>query len=291
MNKNIARSLIIAVLLVGVGQLGVYICRNQPSAYYTTSLNTSIENDGPVEASSNRVDGEAPTPIDVGIANPANTYEKQSDKGKEADKSSEKPAEKTVSPDSKPQSPVNNSPAVAESTVGTSRSRSVQTSSNYSLLSKNKGVYGQFAYRNTSGGRIEIDPQWVKDNIVTITLPGLNRQVKVNKAAQDKFIKAFTYIKNGSANINGKTVPLLSLIKSMDGTFVPRHVNWSTANGLSNHSWGIAIDINASDHYRYVNPYSEPNDPNLILWEKAFRPAGFSWGNSYRDSMHFELDS
>ena len=117
MNKNIARSLIIAVLLVGVGQLGVYICRNQPSAYYTTSLNTSIENDGPVEASSNRVDGEAPTPIDVGIANPANTYEKQSDKGKEADKSSEKPAEKTVSPDSKPQSPVNNSPAVAESTV------------------------------------------------------------------------------------------------------------------------------------------------------------------------------
>ncbi|MEN6461114.1 MAG: M15 family metallopeptidase, partial [Syntrophomonas sp.] len=106
---------------------------------------------------------------------------------------------------------------------------------------------------------------------------------------KDNFIQAFTYIKNGTATINGRQVSLLSLVKTMDGTFVTRHVNWNPARGLSNHSWGTAIDINADSHFRYVDPGSEPYDPNLILWEKAFKPAGFSWGNSYSDSMHFEL--
>lgn len=159
----------------------------------------------------------------------------------------------------------------------------------YNKLSPSKGIYGQFRYREIGGGRIEIDPQWVAQNLVTITLPGLDRQVQVNRAAKDKFLKAFTYIKNGTATINGKQVPLLSLIKSMDGTFVSRHVNWNPANGLSNHSWGTAIDINASNHFIYVDPLLNPNDPNLILWEKAFKPAGFSWGNSYSDAMHYEL--
>ncbi|NLG32427.1 MAG: M15 family metallopeptidase, partial [Syntrophomonadaceae bacterium] len=79
------------------------------------------------------------------------------------------------------------------------------------------------------------------------------------------------------------------LIESIDGTFVTRHVNWNSSKGLSNHSWGIAIDINAKSHFGYVDPQKNPNDPNLILWQKAFKPAGFSWGNSYHDSMHFEV--
>lgn len=161
--------------------------------------------------------------------------------------------------------------------------------SSYPKLSKVNGYFGQFRYRDTYGGRIEIDPQWVKENIVTITLPGVNRQVQVHKDAAPAFIKAFTYIQNGTAVINGKTVPLLSLVKTIDGTWVPRHIGWNINRNLSNHSWGTAIDINASDHYRYVNPAKEPYDPNYILWEKAFKPAGFSWGNSYGDAMHYEL--
>ncbi|MGE5389522.1 MAG: M15 family metallopeptidase [Deltaproteobacteria bacterium] len=159
----------------------------------------------------------------------------------------------------------------------------------YPGLSKDMGIYGQFNYRDTSGGRIEIDPQWVAANIVTIVLPGLNRAVEVNREAADKFLIAFNYIKNGTAVVNGREVSLLSLIKTMDGTFVSRHVNWNPTRGLSNHSWGIAIDINAADHFCHIDPASQPDDPNLILWEKAFKPAGFSWGNSYSDSMHFEL--
>lgn len=144
----------------------------------------------------------------------------------------------------------------------------------YPKSSKVNGIFGQFHYRESGGGRIEVDPQWVADNIITITLPGLNRKVQVHKLAADNFIMAFDYIKNGTAEINGKQVSLLSLIETMDGTYVTRHVNWNPDKGLSNHSWGTAIDINARDHFRYVDSAS---DPNLILWEKAFKPAGFSW--------------
>ncbi len=170
-------------------------------------------------------------------------------------------------------------------------SRSVEASDTYKYprLSNINGSLGQFRYRDTSGGRIEIDPKWVEANIVTITLPGLNKKVQVHKDAADNFIQAFTYIKNGTAVVNGKQFPLLSLIKTMDGTWVPRHVNWNASRGLSNHSWGTAIDINANGHFRYVDPQQEPNNPNLILWEKAFKPAGFSWGNSYSDAMHYEI--
>jgi hypothetical protein len=161
--------------------------------------------------------------------------------------------------------------------------------SKYPLLSKVNGSFGQFRYKNLSDGRIEVDPQWVAANIVTITLPGLNRQVQVHKEAADNFITAFNYIKNGTAVVNGKEVSLLSLIKTMDGTYVTRHVYWDPSRGLSNHSWGTAIDINATGHFGYVDPEKDPDDPNLILWEKAFKPAGFSWGNRYSDSMHYEL--
>ncbi len=186
---------------------------------------------------------------------------------------------------------VNVETAAAENNLNNTAavSRGIKPDNNYPKLSPVRGIFGQFYYRDTYGGRIEIDPGWVAENIVTIKLPGLNTQVQVHKAAQDYFIKAFEYIANGTAMVNGKEIPLLNLIHTMDGTFVTRHVNWNSSKGLSNHSWGIAIDINASDHFRYIDPSLEPHDPNLILWEKAFKPAGFSWGNSYADSMHYEL--
>jgi len=147
--------------------------------------------------------------------------------------------------------------------------------SSYPRLSQYNGSFGQFYYRDTGGGAIEIDPRWIAENIVTIKLPGINRYVQVHKNAKDNFIQAFKYIENGTATINGRRVPLLSLVETIDGTFVSRHVNWNPSEGLSNHSWGTAIDINADDHYRYVNPNWEPDDPNYILWVKAFEPAGF----------------
>ncbi|MCK9313650.1 MAG: M15 family metallopeptidase [Methanocorpusculum sp.] len=187
-------------------------------------------------------------------------------------------------------SPATNKVSTPTKTVPTpSRGVNYTNKSKYPRLSKINGSFGQFYYRDTGGGTIEIDPRWIAENIVTIKLPGINRYVQVHKNAKDNFIQAFTYIKNGTTVINGRRVPLLSLVETIDGTFVSRHVNWNPSKGLSNHSWGTAIDINADNHFRYVNPNWEPDDPNYILWVKAFRPAGFSWGNSYSDSMHYEL--
>lgn len=212
-------------------------------------------------------------------------------------KSDEKTVTLTVKDDLKMVSQVSNTTppankiASAPTTTVSTPSRGVNSTdkSKYPRVSKVNGAFGQFHYRDTSGGRIEIDPRWVAENIVTIKLPGINRYVQVHKDAKDNFIQAFKYIENGTATINGKQVPLLSLVKTMDGTFVSRHVNWNPSRGLSNHSWGTAIDINAANHFRRVDPAREPYDPNYILWEKAFKPAGFSWGNSYADAMHYEL--
>lgn len=188
----------------------------------------------------------------------------------------------TINP---PASPQNSEPQQQVSRSGAQ----VTNSSQYPRLSEKRGIYGQFRYRELGGGRIEIDPAWVAENIVTVKLPGVNRTVQVHRLARDKFIKAFTTIANGTATVKGRKVTLLSLVKTFDGTWVTRHVNWNASKGLSNHSWGTAVDINASDHFRYVNPQTEPNDPNVILWQKAFGPAGFKWGNSYADAMHYEL--
>jgi uncharacterized protein YegL len=74
-------------------------------------------------------------------------------------------------------------------------------------------------------------------------------------------------------------------IKTFDGTFNPRHMNWDPGQPLSYHSWGIAIDLNAGE-----NPRGGPaSDANKELWEKAFKPAGFRWLGPVYDPMHFEL--
>jgi len=197
-------------------------------------------------------------------------------------------------PPTVPETSINKSPSTINPTPSISRGGPTTDTYKYPQQSKYNGAFGQFHYRDLPGGRIEVDPQWIANNIVTITLPGLDQRVQVNKAAAANFIKAFNYIKNGTATVNGKQVPLLSLIKTMDGTFVTRHVNWGgPTTGLSNHSWGTAIDINASNHYVGLRiDANSTTDPNAILWREAFQPAGFSWGNRYNvgpDSMHFEL--
>ncbi len=267
------------------------------SIYITAAY--GLRSDKPAEVTMASIETAPPAAEEINIEEPSfDTTEELRDEAKvTADqapgivqKNAEEPVVKKAASapsKSKIQEPPKTTPA-AKPAATVSRAIAADTAK-YPLVSKANGSYGQFHYRNTSGGRIEIDPQWIKANIVTITLPGLNRSVQVHRTAADNFIKAFTLIKNGTAVVNGRTVSLLSLIKTMDGTWVPRHVNWNPSRGLSNHSWGTAIDINAANHFRYVNPSTEPTDPNLILWEKAFKPAGFSWGNSYADAMHYEL--
>ena len=76
----------------------------------------------------------------------------------------------------------------------------------------------------------------------------------------------------------------VDLIKSYNGCYVVRSVRGMSSPSL--HSWGLAIDVNASD---FPLGSTKAQDPELI---KAFKDAGFFWGGDFKkrkDPMHFQL--
>lgn len=149
--------------------------------------------------------------------------------------------------------------------------------------------FGSFNYRDLEGGKIEVDVKWVKENMITYTLPPLVqatfkvKTIQVHKNSKVYWDKAFSLL--------AAEPSLLKLIKTFDGVYVTRHIRWDSSKGISNHAWGTAIDLNAGQFPlgTYIDAQKSPNNPNLILFKKVFEPAGFSWGNSYKDPMHFEI--
>jgi hypothetical protein len=78
---------------------------------------------------------------------------------------------------------------------------------------------------------------------------------------------------------------LADYVHSIDGCFVFRPKR--SGSGLSTHSWGIAIDINAAN-----NIQGSAGDMNCEIIE-IFKAEGFTWGGNWkglnRDPMHFQF--
>lgn len=77
---------------------------------------------------------------------------------------------------------------------------------------------------------------------------------------------------------------LVKQVKSYDGCFNIRNVRGGTS--LSNHAYGLAIDINAD-----TNPLGEVGDMSKEL-VACFKDAGFVWGGDFhsrKDPMHMEF--
>ena len=74
------------------------------------------------------------------------------------------------------------------------------------------------------------------------------------------------------------------LIHTYDGCYTPRFLNRIPEAGLSHHSWGVAIDINAAE-----NPFGSTPvmDPRVV---RVMEQWGFTWGGAWKvpDGMHFE---
>jgi hypothetical protein len=75
----------------------------------------------------------------------------------------------------------------------------------------------------------------------------------------------------------------VSELKTFDGCF-----NIRKKRGLSSmslHSWGIAIDVNATWNQLNMTPTLTPG------FVKCFTDAGFEWGGTWqrKDGMHFQL--
>lgn len=72
-------------------------------------------------------------------------------------------------------------------------------------------------------------------------------------------------------------------LKTWDGCFNIRKKRGLSS--LSLHSWGIAIDVNATWNQLNMNPILSPE------FVKCFTDAGFDWGGTWsrKDGMHFQL--
>ena len=139
-----------------------------------------------------------------------------------------------------------------------------------------KQRFGEWAGRPQPGatGLIEIDPTWITEHIVTVTIPVLGR-ISCNQKLLPQLRRAMDEV---------VSLGLESTIHSFDGCFSARFVLSSPSASISHHAWGAAVDVNA-DTNRFATSPSQ--DPRLV---DVMRRWGFAWGGDWivPDGMHFE---
>jgi hypothetical protein len=140
-----------------------------------------------------------------------------------------------------------------------------------------KRHFGEFAVRLPYGeDRVEVDPSWVREHIVTREVPVLGR-VTCHREMVAPLTRAMEEIRARG---------LERLVDPGDyaGCFSPGRIPGSGT--LSLHAWGLAFDINATE-----NPQgAEPRLDRRIV--AILERHGFAWGGRWPtapDGMHFEL--
>ena len=134
-------------------------------------------------------------------------------------------------------------------------------------------------YTDLSNGLVKLDREWVKANIRKFEIPIFNRPIWGHKLIINPLCSALRELDNDNHR---------RFLKTFDGCWYPRHIRRLTTKPLSNHSFGLAFDINAQWNQQGTigsqNPYVVRT---LQKW-------GFTWGGlwqplSVRDDMHYEL--
>lgn len=141
-------------------------------------------------------------------------------------------------------------------------------------LDEIKKVFGNFTFTEVPGkpvGRIQIDPNWLKANIITVRVPSLGT-MQCHRLLGPVFLDAFNAL---------QALGLADGLKYYGG-FVPRHKMWDPTKELSVHSWGIAIDLNAD-----TNAVGTSGAMTLEVI-RTFADYGFYWGGNFGDPMHFQ---
>ena len=134
---------------------------------------------------------------------------------------------------------------------------------------------GSFSYKANPDGTVAPDPRWVSAKITTEEMPIIGR-VTGNRVMLPQLRAALNEV---------VTRGLSSKIYHYDGCYVPRFIAHNPAKGLSFHTFGTAIDLNAADNYRGI---AGKMDRTVV---SIFKKWGFAWGGdwNYTDPMHFEL--
>jgi len=136
-------------------------------------------------------------------------------------------------------------------------------------------AFGGFSYKYFPDGTIAPDASWVRNNIVSSRVPILGL-VTCHRLMLPQLRGALEDV---------VTAGLAASINSYDGCYVPRFIERDPAHAISLHTWGIAIDMDASTNYRGIEGTM---DPGVV---EIFKRWGFRWGGdwTYTDPMHFEL--
>lgn len=139
-----------------------------------------------------------------------------------------------------------------------------------------KRRFGEFAYRPVPGERaIEIEPVFIDANIVRAEVPILGT-VTCHHAIIDDLRAALREIVD--TGLRSEIDP-----SAYAGCFNARRIS-ADRDGLSRHSWGIALDINVDLSLPGLGP---PPSPGIVA---AFGRHGFRWGGDFLhpDNHHFE---
>lgn len=137
-----------------------------------------------------------------------------------------------------------------------------------------KRALGEFPARRGGSGTLAIAPGWLDRHIVYASVPYLGN-VRCNR-------KLIPMLRGAMNELRRKGLGFL--IRDYEGCFNAREVRADPAGRLSHHSWGAAVDINASSNAFEATPHQ---DPRLV---RIMRRHGFTWGGRWvrPDGMHFE---
>lgn len=153
------------------------------------------------------------------------------------------------------------------------------------------GFYGGFTFTEGRNGTVVVNPQWIQDNITRIPvseLPGFPllfgttplKTLSLHKKVAGVFLEFWDAVHQ--QGIHRK-------LRSFDGAFYPRHKLHDPHLPLSVHSWGAALDFNATTN-GYGTPPSRMDIPRdfVSLAEQYGMGWGGRWPGSW-DGMHFEF--
>ena len=121
-------------------------------------------------------------------------------------------------------------------------------------------------------------PMWIDTHI-----PALPNKIYINKDIVPVVTETFNRLISLGA---------FKEINTFDGLFNIRYIRGSKTK-LSIHSWGLAIDLNASNNplgYSKQQCKDRGLTPFSLLFDEIWRDAGWTTGSSFTrpDGMHFE---
>jgi hypothetical protein len=151
----------------------------------------------------------------------------------------------------------------------------------------NHPLFGLVKFKTKSSTWVRGDPitftaGFDTGDVTNVTIPQLEKipganggKVRFHKRGHKQLLAVFEDIEK---------LGLMKHIKTCAGAFFPR-LRKPTSGKLSklpsNHSFGIAIDLNADDG---------SNGGTVAPVAPVFEAHGFHWGKSFNDPMHFEVE-